>query len=109
MTGSSKLPGKGTGTRTPSQRSPRGTPGPHVPLELVIKVIKLMKCSKDAGTSLIVAEMLKTSGLEGAQQIRDLIEEIIHFEKIPTEWEENVIVSLYKGKGVALERGNYIY
>ena len=66
-----------------------------------------MKCGKVAGTSLIVAEMLKASGAEGAQLIRDLIEDTIHFGKILTEWEGSIIVSLYKGKGVALERGNY--
>ena len=51
--------------------------------------------------------MLKAFGVEGAQQIRDLIEDIIHFEKIPIEWEQNIIISLYKGKGIALEWGNY--
>ena len=58
---------------------------PHIPLELVILTIKLMKCGKAACTSLIVAEMLKVSGAKGAQQICDLIEDIIHFTKIPTE------------------------
>ena len=83
------------------------SPVPHISLKLVIKSIKLMSCGKAAGISLIVAEMLKASGVERAQQIRDLIQEIIHFGKIPTEWEESIIVSLYKGKSVALERGNY--
>ena len=82
-------------------------PAPPIPLELVTRAIKLMKCGKAAGTSLIVAEMLKASGVKGAQLIRDLIEDIIHCGKIPTEWEESTIISLYKGKGVALERGNY--
>ena len=75
---------------------------PHIPLELMIKAIKLMKCGKAAGTSLIVAAMLKASGVEGTRQVRDLIKDIIHFREIPTEW-ENIIVSLHKGKGVALE------
>ena len=66
-----------------------------------------MKCGKATGTSLIVAEMLKASRAEGAQQIRDLIEDTIHFGEIPTEWEGSIMVSLYRGKGVALERGNY--
>ena len=51
--------------------------------------------------------MLKASRVEGAQQIHELIEDIIHLTKIPTEWEESIIVSLYKGKGFALEWGNY--
>ena len=82
-------------------------PVPHIPPELVIKAIKLMKCGKAAGTSLIVAEMLKASGVEGAQQIRDLIEDVIHLGKISAEWEESSIISLYRGKGITLERGNY--
>ena len=51
----------------------------------MIKVIKLMKFGKAAGTSQMVAEMLKASGVEGAQQICDLIEDIIHFRQILTE------------------------
>ena len=47
----------------------------------------------------------EASGVEGAQQIRDLIKDIIHFGKIRTELEESIIISLYKGKGVTLERG----
>ena len=82
-------------------------PAPYIPLELVIKAIKLMKCGKATATFLIVAEMLKASGVEGAWQIRYLIEDIIYFGKIPSEWEESIIVSLKTGKGVALERGNY--
>ena len=82
-------------------------PVSNIPLELVIKAIKLMKCGKTTGTSMIVAEMLKASGVEGAQQIRDLIKDIIHFRKIPIEWEESITVSFYNGKGVAPERGNY--
>ena len=52
---------------------PMEGPVPHIPLELVIKTIELMKCGKVAATSLIVDEMLKASGVEGAQKIRDLI------------------------------------
>ena len=48
--------------------------------------------------------MLKASGVEGAQQIQDLMEDIIHFGKIPTEWGESIIVCLYKGKGVPLSK-----
>ena len=37
--------------------------------------------------------MLKVSGVEGAQQICDIIEDIIHIGKIPTEWKKSSIVS----------------
>ena len=60
-------------------------PVPHIRLEVVIKAIKPMKCGKAASTSQIIAEMLKASGVERVQQMRDLINDI-HFRKIPTEW-----------------------
>ena len=66
-----------------------------------------MKYGKAAGTSLVVAEILNDAEVQRAQQIRDLIEDITNSRKIPTEWEESIIVYLYKGKGVALEWGNY--
>ena len=77
-------------------------PTPQIPPELVIEAIKLMKCGKASCTSLVVTELLKTSGVVGARQSRDRIEDIIHFGKIPTGWEESIIVSHYKGKGVVL-------
>ena len=32
---------------------------------------------------------------------------IIHDDKVSTDWEQSFIVCLYKGKGDALDRGNY--
>ena len=43
----------------------------------------------------------------GASMIRDLAAAIIRDGKIPSDWEQSFIVCLYKGKGDALERGNY--
>ena len=51
--------------------------------------------------------MLKASGTEGAQRIHDIIQDTMQFGKIPTKWEESIIVSLYMGKGVTLEQRNY--
>ena len=48
-----------------------------------------------------------SSGNAGIRLISDLIEAIILEERIPAEWEESYTVSLYKGKGDALERENY--
>ena len=39
--------------------------------------------------------------------MRDLVENIISEGCIPTDWQESFIVNLYKGKGDALNRGNY--
>ena len=60
-----------------------------------------------AGPSIIFAEMLKPVGEAGAVEVRDLIEDIILEGCIPTNWQESFIVNLYKGKGDALNRGNY--
>ena len=43
---------------------PMEGPAPCIPLELVIKAVKLMKCGKADGTSLFVAEMLKASRIK---------------------------------------------
>ena len=66
-----------------------------------------MKSGKAAGPSDIVVEMIKAAGDTGATMIRDLATAIIRDGKVPTDWEESIIVCLYKGKGDALNRGNY--
>ena len=38
----------------------------------------------------------------------DLATAIIRDGKVPTDWEQSFIVCLYKGKGDALDRGNYL-
>ena len=83
--------------------------GPAVPVteEMISKAIGKMKFGKAAGPSGIVAEMLKSAGDTGVAIMRNLVESIIREGRIPTDWEESHIVSLYKGKGEALDRGNY--
>ena len=66
-----------------------------------------MSLGKAAGPSGIIAEMIKPTGEVGVSLIRELIEAIISEGKIPSDWQESYIVSLYKGKGDALDRGNY--
>ena len=52
-------------------------------------------------------EMIRAAGDMGASKIRDLAAAIIHDGKVPSDWEQSFIVCLYKGKGYALDRGNY--
>ena len=52
-------------------------------------------------------KMIKAAGDTGATMIRDLATAIIRDGKVPTDWKESFIVCLYKGKGNALDRGNY--
>ena len=51
--------------------------------------------------------MIKAAGDTGATMIRDLASAIIRDGKVPTDWEQSFIVCVYKGKGDALDRGNY--
>ena len=51
--------------------------------------------------------MLKPVGEAGTVEVCDLIMNIISEGCIPTDWQKSFIVNLYKGKGDALNRGNY--
>ena len=66
-----------------------------------------MKAGKAPGPSGTVVEMIQTTVDMGASMIRDLAVAIIRDGKVPSDWEQGFIVCLYKGKGDALERGNY--
>ena len=52
-------------------------------------------------------EMIKAVGDTGATMIRNLATAIIRDGKVPTDWERSFTVCHYKGKGDALDRGNY--
>ena len=97
-----------TGTLITCKNEPplEGSPIP-ITIDMVRKAISKMKSGKAAGPSGIVVEMIKAAGDTGATMIRDLATAIIHDGKVPTDWEESFIVCLYKGKGDALDRGNY--
>ena len=87
--------------------SPVEGPSEPITLEMITKAINKMASGKAAGPSGIVAEMLKPLGEAGVAEVRDLIEDIISEGCIPIDWQESYIVNLYKGKGDALNRGNY--
>ena len=90
-----------------SKEGPLEGPPIPIPIDLVKKAISKMKSGKAAGLSGIVVEMIKAAGDTGATMIRDLATAIICDGKVPTDWEQSFIVCLYKGKGDALDRGNY--
>ena len=93
--------------KLPKTASIAGQP-PEVSREMICMALSKMKCGKAAGPSGIVAEMLKATkdlGVELMRQISDAV-----FKKCgvsPTDWEESYILNLHKGKGEALNRGNY--
>ena len=90
-----------------SEESPVEGPSEPITLERITKTISKIASGKAARPSGIVAEMLKPVGEAGAVEVCDLIEDIISEGCIPTDWQESFIVNLYKGKGDALNRGNY--
>ena len=90
-----------------SKESPVEGPSEPITLEMITKAISKMASGKAAGPSGIVAEMLKPVGESGAIEVHHLVEDIISEGRIPTDWQESYIVNLYKGKGDALNRGNY--
>ena len=51
--------------------------------------------------------MLKAGDEHCFQLLADLANCIIAENKIPDDWEQSFLISLYKGKGDALDRGNY--
>ena len=59
------------------------------------------------GPSGIVAEMLKAAGEAGVELARQLTGAVFSCGMIPSDWEESFILNLYKGKGEALDHGNY--
>ena len=63
--------------------------------------------SKVAGPSGIIIDMLKAAGNDGIVFLRELKTSVMINGKIPEDWEMSFILSLYKGKGDALDRGNY--
>ena len=83
--------------------------GPPIPItiDMVKKAISQMKAGKAPGPSGIVVEMIRAAGDMGASMIHDLAAAIIRDGKVPSDWEQSFIVCLCKGKGDALERGNY--
>ena len=74
---------------------------------MVKKAVSQMKTGKAPGPSGIVVEMIRAANDLGASMIRDLATAIIYDGKVPSDWEQSFIVCHYKGKGDALERGNY--
>ena len=71
---------------------------------MVKKAISQMKAGKAPGPSGIV---VRSAGDMGASMIHDLAAANVLSGKVPYDWEQSVIVCLYKGKGDELERGNY--
>ena len=82
-------------------------PPPPITIEMVTKALSKMKSGKAAGPSGIIIEMLKAAGSKGTEFLHELITATVKHGKIPEDWEMSFILNLFKGKGDALDRGNY--
>ena len=74
---------------------------------MVSSAMSAMKNGKAAGPSEVVIEMVRAAGPAGVSSITALSNQIVFQNKIPDDWNLSHIINCYKGKGDALERGNY--
>ena len=75
-------------------------------LEVRVAIAK-MKADKAVGPSGIGAEMLSAAGEAGVLWVTDLCNMIVKEGSIPSDWTKSWLVTVYKGKGDALECGSY--
>jgi len=78
-----------------------------ITVEEVNDALGKAKSGKAAGPSGVLAEMLKAAGDVGVQWVTDLCNAIVKEGRIPDDWRKSWMVSVYKGKGDALECGSY--
>jgi hypothetical protein len=72
----------------------------------VKEALKKMKNEKAAGWDDIAPEMLKARGEALEKQLIKLFTKVWHEERIPKDWEKNIIIPLYK-KGDSSKCENY--
>ena len=82
-------------------------PPPLITKEETVAAIRSIKNGKAPGPSGIVSGMLKASLETSSEVITSLANAIIREERIPSEWNDSYILSLFKGKGSASALGNY--
>lgn len=82
-------------------------PFPKIDNNMVKGAINNMKNGKAAGSSGLVAEMMKASGDVGVTMVTELTNTFVKEGMAPDDWLRSVIVNVFKGKDDALVRGNY--
>ena len=75
--------------------------------EEVRAAVAKTKVGKAAGPTGLVSEMLTASGETGISWLTDLFNSIVQEGRIPADCKKSWMVSVYKGKGDALECGSY--
>ena len=90
-----------------SEEQPVEGPAIWITEDMVSKSINIMKKGKAAGPSGVVIELIRAGGKEMIRCITILANHIVCVGAIPADWNLSFIINCYKGKGDALERGNY--
>ena len=94
-------------TKFATRKLPDAPPVEGPPLPITDKMVTKALAKKFAGPSGIIVETLKAAGSKGIDFLCELIKSVVKHGKIPEDWEMRFILNLYKGKGDALNRGNY--
>jgi len=69
--------------------------------------LKGMKKGKAAGPSGLTSELLQAAGKVGTKWLRHFFNNLLEGEEIPKNWKDSITIPIYKGKGDAMECGNY--
>ena len=91
-----------------SQVEPSIGPAPFISANIVLSLIQKMKLGKSPSPSNIIPKMLEASPDQCSQLIADLINAIVKVGKVPEEWNNSYIMSLFKVKGGALDKEKYL-
>jgi hypothetical protein len=82
-------------------------PAAEITASEVRAAIGKLKAGKAVGPSGIGAEMLSAAGEAGVIWVTDLCNVIVKEGVIPADWRKSWLVTVFKGKGDALECGSY--
>jgi len=92
--------------------STSATPDPNISDDVptigeVRRAIKKLHNGRAAGPDNIQLELLKYAEEPDTAALHDLFMQVWKTGKVPAEWRDRIIVSLYKGKGQRTDCGNY--
>ena len=73
----------------------------------VKRALSKMKNCKAPGPSEFQIEMIKVLGAEGEEWMKDLLRAIWEEEEMPRDWEESLMIYIFKQKGDIMECGNH--
>ena len=69
--------------------------------------LKGMSKGKAAGSSRLTSELLQAAGKVGIRELRNIFNDLLDGEKILKDWKDSITIPIYKGKGNAMDCGNY--